>query len=71
MYERQSNSGHTVEWNPEDTDLAAEAMANVSGTGVDSKPEAKDNAAVNLREKGDVARSVREEYERLVEANTA
>lgn len=70
MYKRQSNSGHTVEWNPEDTDLAAEAMANVTGTGVSTKAEAKSNAAVDLGEKGNVARDVREEYARLVEANT-
>lgn len=71
MYERTSNSGHAVEWNPEDSDLAAEALANVEGTGVATKTEAKANAKVDLGEASETARAVRDEYQRLVEANTA
>lgn len=70
MYVRETKTGQKVEWEPDDPDLAAEALANVSGTGVATKSEAKANAAVDLREKGDVAQEVMDEYIRLVEAST-
>lgn len=69
MFEEQSNSGQTVEWNPEHTDLAAEALANVSGTGVSSKADAKAAAAVQLGTDHTTASDVLEEYEALKEAN--
>lgn len=71
MYERQSNSGDTVEWEPDNTDWAAEALANVSGTGVSSKADAKAQAAVSLGDDDVTARKVREEYASIEAANTA
>jgi hypothetical protein len=71
MYTRQSNAGQAVEWNPDDADLAAQALANVAGAPPESASEAKQNARVDLGEKRDVARKVREEFQRLKEAQTA
>lgn len=71
MWERNSSSGHTVEWNPPDTDTAAEAMANVQGTGVSTATEAKSNATVSLGEDTATARAVQEEYFALKDANTS
>jgi hypothetical protein len=70
MYERQCNSGQIVEWNPEDSDLAAEAMANVEGTGVSRPTEAHENAPVSF-ESDEIPAKAREEYSRLKEEQTA
>lgn len=65
MYERTSSTGQTVEWNPEHTDAAAQALADVSGTGVSTLSEAKDAAPIDLDGKPDVQQAVRDEYETL------
>ena len=66
MYERETNSGHRVEWGPDDLATAAEALANVAGTGVSTATEAEQAAPVNLGNDGELARQVREEYEALL-----
>jgi len=67
MYERTSNSGHTVEWNPEHSDHAAAALAKIDGTGVDSEADAKQGEPVEVDQ--ETSRRVREDYrKRLVEA---
>lgn len=68
MYTSESNSGHTVKWNPEDSQAAADALADVSGTGVSTATEAKNNSRVDLGTDHDVARQVRERYEELITA---
>lgn len=68
MYERKSNSEHTVQWKPDDEDAAAQAIADTDGTGVNLPAEAIENANVDLLDKVDVARSVRERYAEIVEA---
>ena len=71
MYQKRSNSGHTVEWNPEDEDAARKAMDEVDGTGV-SADALPDEAAVDLAELHDdggqeVARKVQERYQELTD----
>ena len=51
MYERKSQSGHTVEWNPDDKDAAAEAMQEVVGeTNVEVDPETAEKIRERYRE---------------------
>ena len=66
MYERKSNSGHIINWEPEDEELAARSVAAADGTGVQQAGEAarrvRDEGPIEVDE--DVARSIREEYDR-------
>jgi len=66
MYNRETNSGHTVEWEPEDSGLAARALAEVPGTGVSTATEAADAARVDLGNDSETARQVREQYQDLL-----
>jgi hypothetical protein len=67
MYERETNSGHTVKWNPEHSDLAAQAMADVAGSGVSTATEARQKAKVDFGEDaGGLAQQVTERYQELV-----
>lgn len=73
MYSRKSNSNHSIDWNPEDADLAAQAMEDVSGTGVPDMATLPDEANVDLddvapqydRDPDQVAQDVRERYAEL------
>lgn len=69
MYTRESNTGQTVVWEPEYTDHAAQALADITGTGVSSKSEAKNNAKVDLGNKLDVSRNVLDRYEEILANN--
>lgn len=72
MFTRESQTeGVSVEWNPEDEDLAAQAMANVTGSPPQTPEQARENAAVDLGEKRDTARKVREEHARLLKEKEA
>jgi len=60
MYVRDPTSGPSVRWDPSDQDAAAQALADVSGTGVTSKSEAEQNAPVDLS--NEKAAEVRDYY---------
>ena len=62
MYERKSNSGHVISWSPEDEDLAAKAVVEVSGTDINDEEEAKETYA---EVDSDVADDIRERYREL------
>ena len=64
MYFRETNSGNTVEWNPENETLAKQAMEETPGTGVPDHVTLPDSAPVKVSE--DVARKVRERYQELL-----
>lgn len=63
MYQRITQSGEIVEWNPDDKTRAVKAMENVDGTTVPDIEAVPDNAPVILS--NEIARKVRKEYERL------
>lgn len=60
MYERTSESGHTVAWNPENDDLAAHSMELTPETGVPEHANLPDES--NVPVEADVARNVRRTY---------
>mgnify|MGYP006291033995 CR=1 FL=1 len=68
MYERKSNSGHSVVWKPEDEEIAARSVAAADGTGVQRAGE----AARRVRDEGpieaddELARRIQEEYDNRV-----
>ena len=64
MYERETNSAHNVEWNPDDAALAEQAMNDVDGTGVPGTHNLPDEA--NVPVEAEVAQSVRERYNDLL-----
>lgn len=66
MYKRQSNSGHEIKWEPEHEDCAAQALAEVEGTGVVTKSQTKDDPA-DLGNDHELAQQVKERYQTLVE----
>lgn len=66
MYARKSNSGHEIEWDPEDEDAAAQAMVDIDGTGVSVVSEARSGRAADLGDDEAVARQVRERYREIV-----
>jgi len=63
MYERESVSGHTVEWNPRNESVAIQAMKDVDGTGVPSKHTIPNDA--NVVVENAVAQRVKERYQKL------
>lgn len=63
MYTRKSNSGHEIEWEPEDEEAAAKALVAVEGTGVTTEAEAKGDP---LDLDDELARTVQERYRELV-----
>lgn len=75
MYRREvdtGKSGAVVPWNPDDSDAAAQALADVQGVPVNLPSEAKENAAVDFseigppREQANIARQVRNRYAEIV-----
>jgi hypothetical protein len=66
MYRRNSNSGHEIEWDPEDEDAAAQAMVDTDGTGVSVVSEARSGRAADLGDDEATARQVRERYQAIV-----
>ena len=60
MYEKTSNSGHKVVWNPENDDLAVRAMELTPDTGVPTHVNLPDEA--NVPVEADVARNVKRTY---------
>ncbi|OIB56595.1 hypothetical protein [Natrialba sp. SSL1] len=60
MYDRESNAGQKVEWNPSDGDIALQAMHLTPETGVPEHFELPEDA--NVPVETDVARRVRECY---------
>lgn len=67
MYSRESKSGHPIEWDPEDTGNASQALADVNGTGIGNPSEASKDNPVDVDD--ETARQVRERYNELTEAN--
>jgi hypothetical protein len=63
MYERKTNSGHIVSWSPDDEDLAAQAVVEVEGTGINDTAKAKETYA---EVDSDVAENIRERYRELL-----
>jgi hypothetical protein len=63
MYQYTTTTGHTVEWIPADTVLAAQAMEDVNGTGVPNTYTLPDEANVPID--NDVAQKVRARYREL------
>lgn len=66
MYERKSNSGHEIEWDPDDEDAAARAMVDTDGTGVSVVSEARSGRAADLGDDEATARQIRERYREIV-----
>jgi len=60
MHERKSNSGHTIEWNPDDEQAAAEAMVECPHTECEDHDHAIGGDPEEVDE--EVARDVRERY---------
>ena len=60
MYERMTNSGHTVKWNPDDEELAEQAMEDQKGNGVPTDVNIPDDA--NVPVEADIAAQIRERY---------
>jgi len=58
MYKRKSNSGHVIEWTPENEELAAEAVVKVDGTKINSVTEAKKDYTEVDKETADEIRSI-------------
>ena len=63
MYERKSETGHTVEWSPEHEELAEQAMQEVV-----ARFDEWNGVPYSLE--GETAREVRERYAELVEERT-
>lgn len=61
----EQHTGGKVEWQPKNADSAAQALANVDGTGVATAAEAKDRAPVDVGDDFETAERVRKEYRRL------
>ena len=55
MYKRKSESGHTVEWKPDDEDVAKEAMEKVVGE-------------INVEVDPETAEKIRERYRELIDS---
>ncbi|NEU57111.1 hypothetical protein [Halorussus sp. MSC15.2] len=66
MYKRKSNSGHEIEWEPEDDAIAAQALAEVEETGVVAKSQAEEDA-VDIGDDHELAQQVQERYQQLLE----
>lgn len=64
MYKKMSNSGHTIKWNPQHTDLAEQAIEEYKGQGVPENVTLPDDAPVPVD--GDTAKSIRHTYKTLV-----
>jgi len=62
MYQRTSNSGHIIEWDPEHEDEAVQAIIDVNGTGITDPDEARETYA---EVDDDTAKRVRERYGEL------
>jgi len=65
MFRRTSNSGHEIEWSPENEQKAIEALAAVDGTGVTSESDLPSDGLVDLDGQPDVQARVREKYQDL------
>jgi len=70
-YQRTNQAGrYRVEWQPDDSQAAAQALVNVDGTGISGESDLPDDGLVELDDKPDVQAAVREEYQRLTEDST-
>ncbi|RDZ54342.1 hypothetical protein C5C07_02065 [Haloferax sp. Atlit-4N] len=69
MYTRTHDSGAVIEWTPNDTELAKQALSETDGTGVTSKSEVSANAPLELGK--EVARAVTERYRQLLAEKTS
>jgi hypothetical protein len=63
-YKRKSNSGHSIEWLPENEDAAAQAIVEVSGTGINEKSTAKEKHVELDKE---TAQLVGRRYDKIIE----
>lgn len=61
MFVRTSNSGHEVVWDPEHTDLAAQAIAQADGTDFDTAEAVQEAAPVDVSDDA-VANRIKERY---------
>jgi len=61
-YKRNSNSGHVIEWSPENKKAAVQAIIDVSGTGINDKQTAKEEYA---EVDDETAQRIRERYDEL------
>jgi len=66
MYERTSNSGHTVEWNPDDEQAAAEAIVECPHTECEDHEDAVAGEAEQVDR--ETARDIRERYTEKITA---
>ena len=64
MYERESSSGHKVQWNPKHSDLAKQAIEKHKGKGVPKNVTISNDANVSVE--ADTAASIRHTYKALV-----
>lgn len=67
MYHRTSHSGHQVTWEPDDLSAAAQALADVDGTGVSTAQEARDAAPLEFGEDRELANRVTERYVEILQ----
>jgi len=61
---------NTVEWEPDDSAAARDALVNVDGTGVSSQSDLPSDGIVDLNGQPDVQKAVRDEYDRLTSDTT-
>jgi len=70
-YTRTALDGHnTVNWQPDNTQAAHNALVNVDGTGVSSESDLPEDGLVDLDDQPDVQQAVRNEYARLTSDTT-
>jgi len=70
-YSRISADGRCeVEWRPDDTQAALNALVNVDGTGVTDESDLPQDGLVDLDDKPDVQKAVRDEHARLTNDTT-
>lgn len=62
FYRRDSN-GHKIDWQPDDDDLAKQALENTPKTGVPDHAMIPEDAPVEVDNQ--TAKAIREEYQRL------
>lgn len=64
-YHRFSNSGHKIDWKPENDQSCCKALVECDGTGINSVEEAKEKCPIKLD--NETARKVRKEYQKFVD----
>jgi len=67
---RNTNDRYRIEWEPDDSQAALDALVAVDATGVTSESDLPEDGLVDLDDQPDVQAAVREEYQRLTDDST-